>query len=650
MSRLRRAAAAIVAACFLAETFTAAAQERRGEFFSGAFMIAVQGPVGQELRSRLDHPGNDDAVTLLFDSGVDEEEDEVPATWIVTRPLFDEGEGSSRGNGSAWDEAHAMVDDPMLLIEHRFPRDMAEVLASSGALFTIEPDIAIWDPETEDRYRAMLADPEASDDEAEEEPYLIASVAMAAPPPLSVRVRNGEERARPWPPKRNAPFAWHFDEAHSNLDQARRTAAPFFSRVEDQNVLIYHLDTGYYDVHDTIRPQHIDARSISFLKVDGYNGKVRGAPSGQDRFRGGLLSNEGHGAKTLSVLAGNHIRVPGRNFSGYLGGAPLARVASCRIGQSVVHFRTETMAHAIATAIDQNADVITMAAGGPPSLALLKAVNRAYDRGIPMVFAAGDYYKILLGGEIPPHTTVYPARLGRAIAVTGVTYAQRDYGQASYLKFRSRPRWISMRGSYGPDEVLAHSIGAYTPNVAAQFPAGKNMVTERFAGTSAATPQVAAAAALWLQMHRNGLPRDWRRAEAVYQALFRSARRDPSRKLHRYVGWGTLDAAAALRVPTDLARLRKRPPSTIGFDWLSAAAIRIGLLDASIFGAKAAVHHRMFLIEAAQLYHGSNRLRQALGGDPDRATEGQQRRFLSEIVRDPRASEKLKSYIRRILG
>lgn len=49
-------------------------------------------------------------------------------------------------------------------------------------------------------------------------------------------------------------------------------------------------------------------------------------------------------------------------------------------------------------------------------------------------------------------------------------------------------------------------------------------------GTSASTPQVAAAAALWLQFYREDETlkkawRTWRKAEAAYQALLTSAKK-----------------------------------------------------------------------------------------------------------------------------
>ena len=58
-----------------------------------------------------------------------------------------------------------------------------------------------------------------------------------------------------------------------------------------------------------------------------------------------------------------------------------------------------------------------------------------------------------------------------------------------------------MQGNYGPDSKMDTALGAYTPNVPwAQIDCEK-IVDMDGAGTSAATPQIAAAAALWLAEH-----------------------------------------------------------------------------------------------------------------------------------------------------
>ena len=80
---------------------------------------------------------------------------------------------------------------------------------------------------------------------------------------------------------------------------------------------------------------------------------------------------------------------------------------------------------------------------------------------------------------------------------------------------------------------MATAIAAYTPNVPWARFGEPDVVDFDGAGTSAATPQVAGAAALWIQKHRaayDAYPEGWMRVEAVRKALFDSAAADNARK------------------------------------------------------------------------------------------------------------------------
>ena len=111
-----------------------------------------------------------------------------------------------------------------------------------------------------------------------------------------------------------------------------------------------------------------------------------------------------------------------------------------------------------------------------------------------------------------------PARYGRVIAVCGVM------ANGSAVR---RPRGpTTLEGSFGP--TSAHEGG--DRGLHAEHPVGAVRLPERAVrlngeGTSSATPQVAAAVALWFEKYKSELPRDWRRVEAVRHALFTSARR-----------------------------------------------------------------------------------------------------------------------------
>ncbi|HYM59524.1 MAG TPA: S8/S53 family peptidase, partial [Thermoanaerobaculia bacterium] len=437
--------------------------------------------------------------------------------------------------------------------------------------------------------------------------------------------------------------------------KARDDAEQYFSTTDPtKNVLVYHLDTGYYKTDDGVRPMFLDL-DLSRSFVEGDRKGSAELPPGYDRFESGFLSNAGHGTSTLSILAGNRVDLPA--FHEFLGGAPYAHIASCRISQSVVHLWTGSMVAAMKAAIDNHADVIAMAAGSPPSGALLDAVNRAYDNGVAMVFASSDYFQSPICLQFPPHTTVYPARFSRTLSATGVTSEYRSYSRAWHywywlLKIKDIMSWM-MRGSYGPDSVMDHTMASYTPNVAAQLGIADgtpNLLKVDFAGTSAATPQLAAAAALWLQVYRNDpvLNEPWKHAEGVYEALQLSALKKPSpADPDSRLGFGALDASAALAMKPAQLPLAYRKPSTIGFNWLTVIRWIIGNDPPDVQEAKRAAHERMLRVEAAQLFQSSPRLRKILlngvDTEPDAATRAA---FVSAVTHDPRAS----AYLREHLG
>jgi hypothetical protein len=141
------------------------------------------------------------------------------------------------------------------------------------------------------------------------------------------------------------------------------------------------------------------------------------------------------------------------------------------------------------------------------------------------------------------------------------------------------------------------------------------------AGTSAATPQVAAAAALWLQAHREdpalaGKWRSWEKVEAVYGALLDSAEKKTPEggDTFKYFGNGLLKARRALELDVP-ARMQKRPEAKVGLGWLRLwGGMLIGVRDISKVqpDAQQLNHERMLQTELAQLVHGSVRLQELM--------------------------------------
>jgi hypothetical protein len=221
-----------------------------------------------------------------------------------------------------------------------------------------------------------------------------------------------------------------------------------------------------------------------------------------------------------------------------------------------------------------------------------------------VVTAAGNNF-----GNAPTHVVVYPARFGRVIAACGV--------MADGVPYANLPP-KRMAGNYGPDAKMRTAIAAYTPNVPwARFGA-PTVVDFDGNGTSSATPQVGAAAALWIDRHRaeyDAYRENWMRVEAVRKALFESAAKGAA-AFAPELGTGMLRAADALARPAAPAsQLTQTPPDAASFAFLklllgdygpafaALAPSKLSLLDleAAQVAAKAGLEGREDTLSRAEL-------------------------------------------------
>lgn len=396
-------------------------------------------------------------------------------------------------------------------------------------------------------------------------------------------------------------FAWHLGPGFSQLGQARDEV-----EFAEPRTTIAHIDTGW-SKHET-KPKHLDEkRQRNYVDTDRRDAQDPDNPA----F---LLDNSGHGTGTVSILAGGLVSAHDQ----VLGGAPEARVVPLRIADRVVLWQTSALAKAIMYTSDIGCQVATLSMGGVPSQAWADAIDDAYDHGLCLVAAAGNR---ILG---LPRALVWPARYDRVIAVMGVMANHKPYeGLAG-----------AMEGCFGPDSVNATAMAAYTPNIPWAEYGCPEMCRLSGEGTSSATPQVAAAAALWIERYKDVLPDDWRRVEAVRNALFTSAKQaDPK------LGHGILQAQRALGVRPDLG-LPKSGMSTHGW-----AVFRM-LTGLGLQGASS--REDMFNLELAQLWLTSERLHEILP-DPAAAqplSAEQHKQVLDALIDDPAASAALKEHLR----
>ena len=410
---------------------------------------------------------------------------------------------------------------------------------------------------------------------------------------------------------------WYKAECYSQLDAARARVAAKYGKGKVPGVRIGILDTGFDRSHVAM-PVNVEDELGGdgigfFLQQDGVKrvepGRTR---AGHGTGTIGILA----GRKVRFLDKKGAVL-----NEGDMGVVPNATIVPVRVAPFVVSLSTANMAYGIDYASrEKQCDVISISNGGSPSPIWVDAINAAYNRGTVIVGAAGNYLS-LPGIPLKTWSApVFPAAHRRVIASTGVTasggsYSRNDFGLLltnvvqpwkwpSLLKVSS----TFMKGSYGIDgsrdllpaqlnpvflgnlkekggprnvlqrfgrslidwqqvrrvgELGASSISAYVPNtawlVSSNEADGKRNDTVDLdgGGTSSTAPQVAGAAALWLQYHAKGLPRTSDRVQAVHTALALSAYRPwetPGAKLREdeasgyYKGAGSLKASDALDV------------------------------------------------------------------------------------------------------
>ena len=450
------------------------------------------------------------------------------------------------------------------------------------------------------------------------EPDVIQSWSTGTPAEVAFAAASGCEQPKPPNPKLPSlpDFFWFRDGDHSQLQQARTTVG---EPDERNRVRIAHFDTGYDPTHQTL-PRHLRL-DLQRNFVDG------GDPKSAVDVSEGLIKNLGHGTGTLGILAGADVNgVP-------LGGAAFLDIVPVRVANAVVLFSNSSIAkafdyvHGLNRANVTPVQVITMSMGGTASEAWADAVNALYEMGVFIVTAAGNNF-----GNLPTRNIVYPARFKRVVAACGIMSDRRPYADL--------PNFM-MAGNYGPGSKMATALSGFTPNTPWAKFGCSTIVDHDGSGTSSATPQIAAAAALWIQKNREQLdryPQAWMRVEAVREALFQSAVL-PDPQLRSRLGNGALHASDALnRVPSTAGSLQQQPVDRASFSLLRVLT-GLGIADDT------SARQRMLELEALQLSQRSHDLEQ-LVADPDIAPEqvsaADRQRIIEALIATPGASSELR--------
>ena len=398
---------------------------------------------------------------------------------------------------------------------------------------------------------------------------------------------------------------WYRDDNHA---QFRAALAALGANLPV--VRVAHLDTGYDPNHHALpmSPQLRTDLARNFVDDPPTNSAVD--------TTSGIFNNLGHGTGTMSILAG----VDPSDRSRSIGAAPFVEIVPIRVANRVVLFSNSAIAkaldyvHSLCANEATRVHVVTMSMGGVASQAWADAINALYERGIFVVTAAGNNY-----ANLPTHDVVYPARFKRVVAACGVMADFKPYADLS-------PRL--MAGNYGPPSLMKEAVAAYTPNTPWARLGAPDIVDHDGNGTSSATPQVAAAAALWvaknMQTWKN-YSSDWMRVEAIRNALLSTA----NDKDKKHFGNGLLRAKDALAVVPREQTLQKQDSDSADF-----AVLR---LLTGLGAAAPGPEQRMLELEALQLIQngGYNHL------IPEQPTRDSLMPLARALVSDPHASHAL---------
>lgn len=298
---------------------------------------------------------------------------------------------------------------------------------------------------------------------------------------------------------------------------------------------IGHIDVGVAE-HEALG--YANGQPPAWLRIDEGRDFLASDPAAPpvsdlrvgDGFINRMTDWPDHGIKTLSGIASDTPELRGL--------APGAEVVPVRIADGPVFqdvAQRDNLGRALEhlLGLDPVPRVISISMGNPGWLGLMfqppfsllgqrpgfdratrRALDRAYEAGVIVVAAAGQVID----------RVIYPARYKRTIAVGGhfrnrtALYPPHDYDIPDRVDIWAQAAEINR----------AHARRREDGSVERGYAEDEGAAPESIAGTSYATPQVAAAAALWVETHFQALPRApaadaWKTVEAFRAALRDSA-------------------------------------------------------------------------------------------------------------------------------
>ena len=305
----------------------------------------------------------------------------------------------------------------------------------------------------------------------------------------------------------------NWNQANTFFKDAVAYAKKQDSWSESTSIKIAQIDTGYTD-HPEIKAVN---RKESYSLMDPRR-------DGRDELTGGFMKHPGHGTRTGSVIIGGDTTL---EHDGNNGVFPYVDLVPFRVANSVIILGTaDNVSQAVLKAIDSGFEIITMSMGSYGRQSWRILAEQAYNNGVFWVCAAGNEVRKLL-------LVVRPAQYPGTIAVAATNFLDKPWSRSS----RGKAVDVSAPGEY-----------VYVPTIL-----GENKYSYSYgSGTSYATPHVAAAAALWLTLHRNKIEQlykePWQRVEAFRYILKKTARK-PTSKWPDGMGAGILNTLDLIKHP-----------------------------------------------------------------------------------------------------
>ena len=290
--------------------------------------------------------------------------------------------------------------------------------------------------------------------------------------------------------------------------------------VASSDIVIAVLDGG-------VMIRHPDLKAAVATSYDATTGRRNQTPKPWDA----------HGTSCAGLAVGVHA-----GAAGVKGVAAGCRLMAIRVGSTPTRLasyitKNSWLQRGIDWAWEHGASVLSMSFGGGPRSALVAdALTRARTKGrdglgAVLVAAAGN-------GDAPDTPVEFPATLAGVVAVGATDNQDRPKNRLT----NTEP-WISASGA--AVDIAAPGVGCYTATVPDPTEGDTSLYTDDFSGTSAATPLVAAAAALVLSANPRLTERQVRQllgatADRVRTVRYRSGHND-------LVGSGRLNVGAAVR-------------------------------------------------------------------------------------------------------